>query len=181
MACPPILREEPNCCVRFWRADGGPFETWRNQGTWSARERDDPVVNCNILIALRLLGAPPTEEERAGVARFVGQKVHGSRYYCSPYTIAHAAFRAGLDRAALPPIAVARPRANDLIGYLQWLCSIPERDETLLAPVLAAQHPEGFWPIAPWVTGEGDPKWYWGSPALTTAIAIEALARHASP
>jgi hypothetical protein len=162
----------------YWRSREGPFRTWKAAGMWSLPERDDPVVNCNVLCALRLLGSPATEIETAAVQRMLlGGKA--SRYYCSPATIAHAARRAGLDVNALPALVTARPKANDVLGCAQWLCAMPEGDESLIAALLAAQRPDGAWPIWPWVMAAETPKPYWGSPAITTALALEALGRHA--
>jgi hypothetical protein len=49
-------------------------------------------------------------------------------------------------------------------------------DAGLIGAVLAAQSADGAWPVRPWVTAAGKPKPFWGSPAITTALAIEALA-----
>ena len=110
----------------YWRADGGPFRTWKAPGIWSMPERDDPVVNCNILFALRLLTVPATAAEEAAVRELLQRTKGRSRYYCSPATIAHAARRAGLEQNALPPLAIACPQTNDLVGCAQWLCAMPE-------------------------------------------------------
>jgi hypothetical protein len=50
------------------------------------------------------------------------------------------------------------------------------RDDELIDAVLAAQRPDGRWPIRPWCTGAGHPVPYWGSSAVSTALALEALA-----
>ena len=163
----------------FWRPGGGPFQTWNVPGQWSIPERDDAVVNCNIVLALRLLGSPATPEELDAVRQLVGRSEKGSRFYYAPSTIAHAASRAGLGWGVLPPVAAARPQADDLVGYAQWLCALPDSEGGLTAPVLAAQRPDGSWPTSDWVTGESTPKPFWGSSAVTTALAVEALARHA--
>jgi len=161
----------------FWRVADGPFRTWKADGGWSSRERDDPVVNCNILFALRVLGSPPTEAERSSVVQMVEQAASGSRYYCSPVTLTHAASRAGLKDVAFPLAATMRPQANDLLGCLRWLCGMPNIDADLCGTVLRAQSPDGSWPIVPWVTGAGTPRPFWGSPAITTALALEGLSR----
>ena len=160
---------------RFWRTGAGPFRSWSDTGMWALPERDDPVVNCNIIYALGLLGVPATAAERASVQRLLRGSVEGARYYCAPSTITHAAHRAGLGRGDLPPIAAAPPPTADLMGCVEWLCAMPEHDPEMLTAVLAAQRPDGSWPIANWVTAVGRPTPYWGSPALTTAFAIEAL------
>jgi hypothetical protein len=161
----------------FWREPDGPFRSWPAAGAWSLPERDDPVVNCNVLFALRLLNAPATATETASVDRLLARTGGIPRYYCSPATVAHAARRAGMDIGALPAAATARPEPADLIGAVQWLCATGVRDEALIAAVLAARSPDGSWPIRPWVTGVARPKPYWGSAAVTTALAIEGLRR----
>ena len=161
----------------YWRPGGGPFRTWKAPGMWSVPERDDAVVNCNVLLALRLLGSPATTAEHDAVRQLLHRTNGRSRFYRTPSTIAHAARRAGLDPAALPAPAVARPQPNDLIGGIQWLCAVPKPDATLIDGVLAAQRHDGSWPLWPWITGEAMP--FWGSAAMTTALALEALCRHA--
>ena len=168
---PALLRE-------FWRAGAGPFRTWKAGGIWSLAERDDPVVNCNILFALRLLGSPATPAETTAAHDLIARTAAGSRYYLSPATTAHAVRRAGLDLAALPSALAAPPPGSDLLGCLRCLCASPRSDIRLLKVVLEAQQPDGAWPIVPWVTAAETPRPYWGSPAVTTALAIEALRRH---
>jgi hypothetical protein len=162
----------------FWRAPAGPFRTWWGGGMWSLPERDDPVVNCNILFALRLLGSPATPTEQHAVRQLLLRSEGRSRYYCAPATVAHAARRAGLDLDALPSLAIARPREAGLLGCVQWLCAMPVPDVALIDAVLAAQGTDGSWPVWPWVTAAENPKPLWGSAAITTALAVEALARH---
>jgi len=162
----------------FWRADDGPFRTWRAGGKWSLPERDEAVVNCNILFALRLVGSPATQPEKAAVVDLLRRTPGPPRYYCAAATIAHAARRAGLGWDQLPAVATTRPRPDDLIASVQWLCASPTADAELIDAVLGAQRPDGRWPIGPWVTGVGNPQPFWGSPAITTALALEALARH---
>jgi hypothetical protein len=164
----------------YWRPEGGPFRSWKAAGMWSLPKRDDAVVNCNILFALHLLGAPATPDEDAAVRRLL-QRTAGSRYYCAPATIAHAARRAGLDRAALPSVAAARPPPQDLLGSAQWLCGTREPDTDLVAALLAAQHRAGYWPLWPWVMAQETPQPFWGSAAISTALAVEALATPARP
>lgn len=158
----------------YWRPGAGPFRTWREPAERAAPERDDAVVNCNVAFALRLMGAPLTPDESAAVIPFL-RAAHYTQYYCSPATIAHAARRAGLDPAILSAAVIARPHARDLLGCAQWLCGLRHPDQERIAALLAAQRADGAWPIWPWVTGEGSPKQYWGSPAVTTALVLEAL------
>jgi hypothetical protein len=162
----------------YWRIPTGPFRTWKAPGIWSLPERDDVVVNCNVMLALRLMGSPATVVEQVAVRRLIQQTNGRSRYYCAPATLAHAVRRAGVDDTLLPDVATARPEPGDLIGAVRWLCAVSEPDAAVMAAVLAAQQPDGSWPLSPWVTGVGDPTPFWGSPAITTALAIEALERH---
>jgi hypothetical protein len=159
----------------FWRQGDGPFRTWRVEGKWSLAERDEAVVNCNILFALRLIGSPATPPEAAAVIDLLRRTPGPPRYYCAAATMAHAARRAGLGWDQLPEVATARPPAGDLIASVQWLCASPAADAELIDAVLAAQRPDGRWPITPWVTGVGTPQPFWGGPAITTALALEAL------
>jgi hypothetical protein len=159
----------------FWRGDTGPFRTWRAPGMWSLPERDDPVVNGNVLLALRLLGTPATAQEQNAALALCARTQGRSRYYCSPAAVAHAACRAGLPKGSLPGAATEQPAAEDLLGAVLWLAATGIAAPGLTGAVLAAQRPDGAWPIRPWVTGEGVP--FWASAAVTTAVALEALAR----
>jgi hypothetical protein len=169
------LEEGADLLRSFWRPDGGPFRTWRVGGMWSQRDRDDAVVNCNVVCALSRLGSPATPAELEAVRGLVQQSTGGSRYYCAPATLAHALDRAGLDPDALPPAASARPDARDVLGCVEWLCGLRRPDADLVAGVLAAQERDGAWPAWPWVTAVGRPKPFWGSAAVSTALALEAL------
>lgn len=169
------LEEGADLLRSFWRHDGGPFRTWRVGGMWSQRDRDDAVVNCNVVYALSRLGSPATPAELEAVRRLVQRSAGGSRYYCAPATIAHALRRAELDPGALPPAASAPPDARDVLACVEWLCGLRRSDPKLVARVLAAQEPDGTWPAWPWVTAVGSPKPLWGSAAVSTALALEAL------
>lgn len=162
----------------FWRPDAGPFRTWSAPGIWSLPEREDPVVNGNILAALRRLGSPPTAAEAAAALALCARSQGQSRYYCGPAAVAHAAHLGGLPLPALPKTALERPPPTDLLACVQWLAATGERDDALVAAVLEAQRPDGAWPIRPWVTGQAMP--FWASAAVTTALALEALSRLAA-
>jgi hypothetical protein len=170
----------PRLLRSYWRDGSGPFRTWNPPSPLSNLERDDPVVNCNVVLALATLGAPASAAELAAVRDLLGRSVRGSRYYCAPGAIAHAASRAGLPRAVLPRIATLEPEPADLLGCAQFLCASPQPHPALAEAVLRAQRPDGSWPVFPWVTAQESPRPFWGSPAVTTALAIEALARHIS-
>src|SRR5262249_18083246 len=159
----------------FWRPDGGPFQTWHQaDAVWSRRDRDDAVVNCNILLALRGLGAPATGAETSSVTRLTRASEAGCRYYCSPTTIAYAARRGGLPHASLPARITAKPTSG-LLPTAQWLSLVGQWDEDAVAPVLAAQSPDGSWHAEAWFTAAGKPPPGWGSAATSTALCVEAL------
>ncbi len=155
----------------FWRAEAGPFRTWRIDGPWSHAGRDDPVVNCHILHALQLLGAPATDIERSAVAALVQRSLSGSRYYSSPGAIALACRRGRIGEEFWPPIVVAPPKGG--LGLLQWFTATGRHRDQLVPLLLRTQREDGSWPVAPWVTGVNVPSW--GGPAISTALAIEAL------
>jgi hypothetical protein len=158
----------------FWRHPTGPFATWRAEGAWAKRNRDDAVVNCNILLALRLLGAHPSAEELESVTHLVGQSGAGCRYYCSPTTIAYAASRAGIPLGSLPARLASRPKPKQGVQPMaQWLTAVQRWDEYAVAQVVAAQTEAGCWDAEPWCTGAGP--YVWGSRAVNTALCIEAL------
>jgi hypothetical protein len=160
----------------FWRADGGPFQTWRGTGVWSERDRDDAVVNCNVLHALARIGAPGTSAEIAAVQSLIRQSTGGCRYYCSPTTIAYAARRAGLPLDGLSAAIVACPGpGNEVLPSAQWLSTVRRWDSEAIARVLAAQSQDGTWPTEHWFTGAGDPIPVWGSRGISTALCVEAL------
>ncbi|MEI7861099.1 MAG: hypothetical protein WCJ21_00650 [Planctomycetota bacterium] len=172
----PLDRElEAERLRRFWRPDLQRFRTWNVEGPFSIPERDDPVANANVLFALNALEQPPTPAEQAGVCQYLASCLSGSRYYCSPANIAHAAHRAGLDPKCLPRTASARPRSGDLIGSIQWLCAGNVGDQTVTGRLLTAQRADGSWPPLAWITAVRTPVPYWGSAAVSTALAIEAL------
>jgi hypothetical protein len=159
----------------FWRTDGGPFQSWRGDKSWSGRDRDDAVVNCNVVLALQELGAPASAQETKAVLDLIRASEAGCRYYCSPITIAYAARRAGLSLATLPASLAARPSAEGLLPTAQWLSLCRRWDEDAVERVLAAQTADGSWPIEAWFTGAGTPKPVWGSQAISTALCLEAL------
>ena len=159
----------------FWRGDGGPFMTWGDAPQqWRQRDRDDAVVNCNILLALNALGVPPTAVERRAVIDLVNRSTKGTRYYCSATNIAYAARRAGLPAEVIDPRMFARPRRSaGALASAQWLSAVVQWDSKAVARVLAAQTAAGEWPAEDWCQGAGSDRW--ASAAVTTALCIEGL------
>ncbi|MFI4925674.1 MAG: hypothetical protein ACHQJ7_11115 [Vicinamibacteria bacterium] len=160
----------------FWRAPEGPFRTWPDTGMWAGSGRDDAVVNGNVVLALDELGAPASHAEIAAVERLIAKRVDGPRYYVSACATAYAARRAGLRPDRLPSVTTAQPPPGDVLGCAQWILGTGRRDPVTIDAIVNAQRGDGSWPRLPWCKAAQRPVPYWGSEAVTTAIAIEALA-----
>ena len=171
-----ITRDDAALLRSYWRPDGGPFRTWHGDDpAWLGRERDDPVVNANVLFALRVLDANPTLPEVAGITRFISAHRERARYYVAPVSIAYAAVRAGIARRDLSSIARARPPGDaGALVHAQWLCSLPDPDPRAGDHLRSLQRHDGSWPAEPWCT---DNARAWGSAAVSTALCVEALHR----
>lgn len=160
----------------FWRPDGGPFRTFQigSGEEWSGRDRDDAVVNCNILFGLNEIGAPAKADEIDAVIGQTQRDQSGSRYYCSPMAISHAAVRAGISLDLLPPALLVRPNLkHGVLPTAQWLCARRIWDDDAVVHLLARQTKEGHWPVEA-LCRTVVPE-YWGSPAVSTALCVEAL------
>lgn len=184
IAC--IARFKPDACApadagllrSYWRHDGGPFRTWHSDDlVWTGRDRDDMVVNANVIFALKALGAPATAEEIASVMLLASASTGRTRYYVSPATVAYAVVRAGISLDCLP-VSTRMPSLTeeDPLALAQWICASGASDSKSIRAVLEAQNLDGTWPAAPWCT---DNVRDWGSSALTTAFCLEALMRGA--
>jgi hypothetical protein len=159
----------------FWRSDGGPFLTWRDAPQqWLQRDRDDAVVNCNVLLALRALGATPSALEYRAVIDLVNRSAKGTRYYCSWTSLGYAARRAGFPEAAINPRLLARPRHSDgVLPTAEWLSAVRRWDGGAVTRILSAQSAAGEWKSEDWCRDVGIRRW--GSAAVTTALCVEAL------
>lgn len=160
----------------YWRSESGPFQTWHsNEAMWTKRERDDAVVNANVILALGLLGSPATANEIMAVSHLVSATQECARYYCAPVTVAYAALRAGIPRQVVPMSSLIRPQpCNGCLPLAQWLCITHSADTDALIWLLEQQSQDGSWSAEPWCVGVNTP--VWGSTAITTAICVEALA-----
>lgn len=158
----------------YWRPDGGPFRTWHSgEPMWRTRERDDAVVNANVLLALDALGAEPLAAERLAVAELVRQSVPRTRYYGSPWTVAYAALRAGVPADSVPAAQRQKPdRTHGSLALAQWLCAWEGRDAEAWSMLMDAQQADGSWPAEPWCT---DNEQDWGCSAIVTALCAQAL------
>lgn len=168
---------EPECSLlrSQWRQERQRFATWfSDDERWRGADRDDPVVNLNILAALQQHASPASDVERSGVARYLATVPPTSRYYCDPMTIPYAAHRVGV------PLDLGRHRAwgrpggrSTTTSIAHWITINDTTDESLVATLLSRQLADGSWPAEPWFTGVNEP--YWGSRAVTTAFCVEAL------
>lgn len=170
-------------------APGGPFFTWVgiNTGEHLLARQLDALVNANIVLCAALAGQtlPGT------LAYLLDSCLHSSldtaSVFClRPHLLAYALARAYADgpAPALEPAvraAVAQLdgsadafalacRANVLLALADHEGALP-----LLRGLLEAQRGDGSWPIA--AAYSGYPPHHDGSPALTTAIALDALGR----
>jgi hypothetical protein len=164
----------------FWREDNGPFATWRDvPQQWQQTDRDDAVVNCNVLLALHALGEPPTAIEIQAVIGLINRSTKGTRYYCSPITIGYSARRAAVPLASIQPRLLARPRLDKgVLPTAQWLSAVRKWDLGAVAHVLATQSAEGSWDAENWCRDVRSGRW--GSAAVSTALCIEGLHAAAS-
>jgi hypothetical protein len=162
----------------FWRENGGPFRTWADRsGFWDSRDRDDAVVNGNILLALRELGSPGTAAEIESVMELVRRSLKGTRYYCSPATIGYALRRSGVEVSQLPARLARRPGFGDgVLPVAQWLSMARQWDDAAIGFVLDRQEAHGGWAEEKWFTGEAKIPIVWGSGAISTALCAEGLA-----
>lgn len=170
---------------RARRADG-LFVTW-------FREREpndvDAVVNANVAWALR-------EQTPREVCVWLGEVIANCsertsmHYYDDPVVLHRAvvrAHRAGASHLG-PFVAKLRERLEsgtgspDALTLALRLAALSEMDaalpDQLVDELLAAQRADGSWPWCPAWSGPEPPRsrdLYWGSEALTTAVAIEAL------
>lgn len=176
-------------------APGGPYYTWigvnQTPGHLLARHVD-ALVNANILLCAAMAGMP-----LPGVTAYLADVVQrgaladASDYCLDPhllvYALARAAAHGGVAEfaPALPalrtytlslPAPPAERRALHLACLAATLLALgdPQSAQPYLTALLEAQQPDGSWPAA--AAYSGYPPWFDGSPALTTAIALDALA-----
>jgi hypothetical protein len=173
-------------------APGGPYYTWLgvNEGdVHLLRGQVDALVQANLLLCAGMAGLDLPGlvghllEVLAG-----GDLAMASDYCLTPHLLVYAIARAYADGPA-PGLAPALPALRaatqalsaknpfELACAAAALLAIGEAD--LAAPavrrLLAAQLPDGSWPIA--AAYSGYPPHLDGSPSLTTAIALDALGR----
>ena len=183
-------------------APGGPYYTYLGVND----APDDPVaapfarevdrlVNANVVFCCGLLGI-----DLPGAVEYLARGVRSgdyrgqSHYVISPHFVIYSIARAHADGGVrslasvvpamreflatrLPPPAAEASALNlacRAVGLLN-LGVGPERVQPYVPALLAAQQADGDWPVgAAWA---GFPPNFDGSPALTTALALEALAK----
>lgn len=180
-------------------APGGPYYTWLNinENTDDPRARNvDALVNANILYCCGLLNLslPQTAYYLEQVIR---AEVYDSEslYTLSPHFLIYALSRAYADGG----VKILHSAMSTMQDYVLSRLSPPHMETSVLnlaclavgllnmkvpsilvrpylAPVLAAQQPDGGWPAC--ATYAGFSPNFDGSSALTTAIAIEALNKY---
>jgi hypothetical protein len=183
-------------------APGGPYYTWigainRLPDDSDIRTRQvDSLVNANILFCCGLL-----DLALPGVTAYIRQVVRDEGYvsqslYCiGPHFPIYTISRAQADGnvAALAPVMPilqnyiltqlappqAEPSALNLACLANSLLNLNaplSLVEPYLEALLAAQRPDGGWPA--WAAYVGYISKYDGSPALTTALALEAVGKY---
>lgn len=176
-------------------AAGGPYYTWVgvNAGAHLLARHLDALVNANLLLCAGLAGV-----ELPGAAAYLcdvaarGAWELASDYCLTPHLLLYCAARAyadgpvpalapampGLRAAALAlpaPPAEAEPFRLACLAAALLASGDADAAWPHLAALLAAQAPDGSWPIA--AAYSGYPPHFDGSPALTTAIALDAIGR----
>ena len=168
----------------------GLLLTWRRP-TPTASNDVDPCVSANALRFLVQNGVPPRGLGRElGRALLSGRYTDGTLYYESPAALAYLASASAETRYELADSAgwtaevsrlVARASStNDVAMTLTLLTRIADPRETrarsmaakLTVRLLSTQEADGGWPAHATFRAFN----YWGSPELTTAFALEALA-----
>jgi hypothetical protein len=173
-------------------APGGPYFTWlgvNGAGDHLLAGQVDALVQANLLLCAGMAGL-----ELPGVAGYLLDVIArddlalASDYCLTPHLLVYAIARAYADgpapglAPALPALraaALALPATNafELACRAAAIAALGAPDNQALVGLLAAQHPDGSWPMA--AAYSGYPPHLDGSPALTTAIALDALGRGA--
>lgn len=168
------------------RRSDGFFHTWiRDRGPNDV----DAVVNANVAWALQ-------ERAPREVAAWLGEVVarraerESMHYYDDPMVLhraivrAHRAGAPGLDAVAadIRERLLSEYAGADALSLALRLAALVELGaevpHAILDALLATQRDDGSWPWCPAWSGPEPPRsreLYWGSEALTTAVAVEAL------
>lgn len=195
----PLNYQELAERILDYRLDEGAFWTWvldNKQGSLPASNDIDWVVNANVVFYFSLMGQtlPQTQMYLEEVVRrnlFQGPSMH----YCSPLAFVYCVSRAIADGSAhglaklMPAVTdyLAKSQGpeggfgaplEDALGTVALLnCGVPTNEvEKAISRLLGKQLQNGGWEAAPFFR---EPAGHlYGSPALTTALAVEALAKY---
>lgn len=170
-------------------APGGPYYTWLgvNRGEQLLGRQLDALVNANLLLC-----AAMARQALPGVVAYLldvtitREFADASDYCLAPHLLLYALARAYADgpvpelaSAVCAGVAVCQTTENALqrACLACGLLALGEREAAapLFDALLAEQGPDGAWPIA--AAYSGYPPHVDGSPALTTAIALDAIGR----
>jgi hypothetical protein len=165
---------------------GGPYRTWLTAKDAPAIWQDiDIAVNSNVCYFLSLVAEPLPNLTKL-IDDAIDANSFNSPYYPSAIPVLYYASRAyhGSQPTRLTEIIKQQEPANALdtalvISGIQQLGQ-QEAIQPLVTNLRHAQQPDGSWPAAAmWLDpAQRNNAQYQGSAALTTALAIEALARH---
>ncbi len=180
---------------------GGPYYTWIdvNELADSPLAKEvDALVNANLVFCFGLLemplpGAVAYLVDLVQRADYSASTIYGLSPHFLIYCLSRAAADGGVSdlQAALPRLQqtilhelaapAAEPAAFNLACLTVALLNCGADAATLapyLSALLAQQQPDGSWPAwAAWLSFRPN---YDGAPALTTALALEALGKLAS-
>lgn len=173
--------------VRWWR---NPLRTWRFFFFRRTAEMSDvdAVVNANVVLYLGVCDETrPAIEHLLAVLR-ANREMASTIWYGSPFTVwyffSHALHEIAPEASEMivPRVEAAAP-ANALELALASSTLLLWKRVPDVGPLLDAQLPSGAWPRAGFyhmgrrrMDAQPKPPW-WGSEALTTVFAIEALSR----
>ncbi|MDB4950787.1 MAG: hypothetical protein JWM27_3436 [Gemmatimonadetes bacterium] len=179
------------------RAPSGLFHTWLREG---ARNDVDSVVNANVLLYLGERPETAAACEILNQTLLRGMEERTYYYYLDPLALYYAVSRAwahgahGLERSRDTVVArtLARQRAdggfgdNDLLAGLALctLCNFGLAGSPQVARgirrLVDVQRPDGSWGDHLFYAGPEPPSphaFWWSSPALAAALAVEALCK----
>jgi hypothetical protein len=172
---------------------GGPYRTWLVANDAPQQWQDiDLAVNSNIACFLALV-AEPLPSLTAFMELAITTNNLTSPYYPSSYPLAYYLARAydGPKTAKLAKQLLDKQKQGYWETPLQTALAVSaltqlglhDSCDKAVAYLLQTQQPDGSWPaeafcLDPILDGK---KYYSGAPTLTTALALEALARFSRP
>lgn len=170
-------------------APGGPYRTWLVPPSSAAVWRDvDVAVNSNIAGFLQSV-AGPLPNVTAFMEHAISAEKLTSPYYPSPYPVAYYVARAyrgpGQGQLAKQLLDLARqgfwetPLQTALAVSALVQLGRADACEAALAYLRSSQRSDGSWPAEAFCLdpAQNGRQFYNGSPALTTSLVLEAIAR----